>query len=349
MINTKVWKKNKTIGLNETIKVSIVLFFVYLQWKKKVVYYILVNITRKWWNRMIQQNLGEFAALGTALCWTIVGIAFESAGKKVGSLSVNYIRLILGFIFISIYSFFSRGMILPLDAGKSIWLWLMASGFIGFFFGDLFLFQSYVEIGSRISSLIMASSPPISALLGYLFLGERLELISLLGMSITIFGIAIVILNKETDEKKIKITHSIKGLIYAFLGAFGQALGLILSKKGMGDYNPLAATQIRIISGFISFTILFIITKKFGDLKIAFKNKKAMGAIALGSFFGPFIGVTLSLVSLKYTSAGISSTITSIMPVTIIPFSVLVFKEKVKPKEILGAIISVIGIGILFI
>ena len=84
-------------------------------------------------------------------------------------------------------------------------------------------------------------------------------------------------------------------------------------------------------------------------MKIAFRNKKAMGAITIGSLFGPFIGVTLSLLSLKYTSAGISSTITSIMPVTIIPFSILIFKEKVKPKEILGAIISVIGVGILFI
>lgn len=65
-----------------------------------------MNIIRKWWKRMIQQNLGELAALGTALCWTISGITFESAGKKVGSLSVNYIRLILGFIFISTYSFF---------------------------------------------------------------------------------------------------------------------------------------------------------------------------------------------------------------------------------------------------
>ncbi len=298
---------------------------------------------------MIQQNLGELAALGTALCWTISGITFESAGKKVGSLSVNYIRLILGFIFISTYSFFSRGMLLPLDATKSNWIWLMASGFIGFFLGDLFLFQSYVEVGSRISLLIMASSPPISAFLGFVFLRERLELISLLGMTITILGIAIVILSKETGQNKVKITYSAKGLIYAFLGAFGQALGLILSKKGMGDYNPLAATQIRIISGFISFTILFIITKKFRDLKIAFRNKKAMGAITIGSLFGPFIGVTLSLLSLKYTSAGISSTITSIMPVTIIPFSILIFKEKVKPKEILGAIISVIGVGILFI
>lgn len=297
---------------------------------------------------MIQQNLGELAAIGTALCWNVVGIAFESAGKKVGSLAVNYIRLVFGFIFISIWAFFTRGMLLPADATLSNWIWLTLSGFIGFFLGDLFLFQAYVEIGSRISSLIMASSPPITALLGFLILNETLKPISLLGMTITIAGIAIVILSKETGESKVKVTYSAKGLIYAFLGSFGQALGLILSKIGMGDYNPLAATQIRIISGFITFSLLFFVLKKFGTLKTAIKDKKSMGIIAIGSFFGPFVGVTLSLVSLKYTSAGISSTITSIMPVTIIPFSILIFKERIKPKEILGAIISVIGVAILF-
>lgn len=298
---------------------------------------------------MIQQNLGELAALATALCWTISGIVFENASKKVGSLVVNYLKLIFGFIFVGVYCFFSRGMFLPMDATINNWIWLMVSGFIGFFLGDLFLFQSYVEIGARISLLIMSASPPITALLGLIFLKEKLDLISIVGMLVTMSGIAIVILSKEKGEKKIKLTHSKKGLIYAFLGAFGQALGLIVSKIGMGDYNPFAATQIRIISGLISFTILFFVIKKYGDVKLAFKDRIAMKNIAVGSIFGPFLGVTLSLISLQYTSAGISSTLTSIMPVVIIPFSIIILREKIKLKEILGAIISVVGIAILFL
>lgn len=297
----------------------------------------------------MQSNIGEIAALGTALCWTIVSIAFESAGKRVGSLAVNYIRLVFGFIFVSIYVYFSRGIMFPVDASSSNWIWLSISGFIGFFLGDMFLFQSYLEIGSRISALIMATSPPFAALLGFIFLKEKINLLGLLGMFITIVGIAIVILSRDDNEGKLKINHSLRGLVFAFLGSFGQSLGLILSKVGMGEYNFIAATQIRIIAGFISFTVLITVLKKFGDLKIAFKDKKALKTIAVGSFFGPFVGVSLSLLSLKYTSAGISSTITSITPVIIIPFSIMVFKEKIKPKEIIGAIISVIGVGILFI
>lgn len=298
---------------------------------------------------MLKSNVGELAALGTAICWSISATSFELSGKKVGSLSVNYIRLAIGFVFISIFTFFTRGMFFPIDATSHNWIYLSISGLIGFFIGDLFLFQSYLEVGARVSMLIMATSPPITGLLSFLIFGERLKIISIIGMAITVLGISIVILSKNPGEKKIQVSHSIKGLIYAFLGSLGQSVGLIFSKLGMGSYNPFAATQIRIITGLISFTILFLYLKKWDDLKVALKNKKAMVGISIGALFGPVIGVSLSLLSLQYTSAGISSTITSIVPVIIIPVSILVFKEKVKLKEILGAIVTVTGVVMLFI
>ena len=298
---------------------------------------------------MLKSHIGEIAALATAFCWTFTGISFEYAGKKVGSLAVNFIRLILGFIFISIFTYFTRGLLLPTDSTSFNWIWLGLSGIIGFFIGDLFLFQSYLEVGTRVAMLIMATSPPITALLGFIFMGEVITPKGLLGMAITTLGIAVVILSKDTGEKKLKLTHSVKGLTYAFLGALGQSVGLILSKIGMGTYNPFAATQIRIITGFIGFFILFLYKKKWKDLALAFKDKKAMTGITIGAFFGPFVGVSLALISLQNTTAGISATITSIMPVLIIPFSIILFKEKVKPKEILGTLISVVGVAILFI
>ena len=295
------------------------------------------------------QHIGEIAALTTAFMWTIMGVLFESAGKRVGSLAVNFIRLSAGFIMLSIFTYFYRGYLLPIDATLHHWTWLGISGVIGFFFADLFLFQAYIEIGTRITMLILASGPPITSILGFLFLNENISKISLLGMLITVSGIAIVILSKDDDEENFKITYSIKGITYAFLAALGNSVGMVFSKMGMGDYSPLAATQIRIITGFISFVILFAYLNKWDDLKKAKSDKKAMKYIIIGSLFGPFLGVSLQLLSLQHTTAAISSTITSIMPVTILPFSVLVFKEKLKPKEIVGAIVSVISVAILFL
>ncbi|MCB2357996.1 DMT family transporter [Clostridium estertheticum] len=298
---------------------------------------------------MFQSHLGEMAALATALCWTITAVSFEAAGKKVGSISVNLIRLVIAFILISIYNLFSRGMILPIDASSSTWLWLTFSGIIGFVIGDLFLFQAYVEVGARISMLIMSTVPPITAITGFLLMGEKITVLGLSGMIITIVGIALVILTKNPGNKKVRLSHPIKGLVYAFIGALGQAFGLVFSKFGMGSYDPFAATQIRIIAAIIGFSIVISVLKKWGELIVAVKDSRAMKYISIGSLFGPFVGVSLSLLAVQHASTGVVSTITSITPILLIPVSIIVFKERIFPREIFGAIITLLGISLLFI
>jgi drug/metabolite transporter (DMT)-like permease len=298
---------------------------------------------------MFQSHIGEIAALATALCWTVTPIAFEAAGKKVGSLAVNFIRLIIAFFLIGIFTLFTRGMFLPVDASGSAWLWLFVSGFIGFVIGDLFLFQAFVEIGSRISLLIMATVPPITAVAGFMILGETLKITDLVGMIITIGGIALVILVRGSEDKKVKLSHPVRGLIFAFIGALGQAFGLIFSKMGMGSYDPFAATQIRIIAAIIGFAIVVTVMKGWGGVYKALRNKAAMQQIGLGSIFGPFLGVSLSLMAVQHTTTGVASTINSISRILIIPASIWIFKEKVSTKEILGAFITIVGVAILFV
>jgi drug/metabolite transporter (DMT)-like permease len=71
---------------------------------------------------------------------------------------------------------------------------------------------------------------------------------------------------------------------------------------------------------------------------------------ALGmTFFGPFLGVSLSLMAVQYTSAGIASTIMALTPIIILLPSKLIFKQVVTAKEVIGAFISVIGVSLFFI
>lgn len=298
---------------------------------------------------MFSLHIGEFAALFTACCWTATALAFESASNKVGSIAVNLIKLVLAFVFLSILSLFTRNMILPMDASGSAWIWLSVSGFVGFVIGDLFLFESYTIIGSRISMLIMTMVPPITALLSWLMLGETLTLFNFIGMALTIGGIAIVIINRSSGEKKFSVSHSVKGILFAFVGAVGQAVGLVFSKVGMGSYNAFAATQIRIITGVIGFAIVISILKKWRNVGSAVKHRPAMKRIFAGSFFGPFLGVSFSLYAVQHANAGIASTIMAIVPILIIPPSVIFLKQKVSLKEIIGAVISVAGVVLLFI
>jgi drug/metabolite transporter (DMT)-like permease len=298
---------------------------------------------------MFQSHIGEIAAFVTAVCWTVTPIAFEAAGKRVGSLTVNFIRLIIAFVLIGSFTLVTRGMFLPIDATSTNWTWLTLSGLIGFVIGDLFLFEAYVRIGARISLLIMAAVPPITALAGFIILHETLTVLDLLGMIITVGGIALVILVKGKEAKKVQLSHPLRGIIYAFIGALGQSFGTVCSKFGMGDYNAFAATQIRIIAAMVGFSVVVTARKHWKNIFQSLKDYTAIKSIAIGSVFGPFIGVSLSLLAVQHTSTGVASTITSISRILIIPISIFVFKEKVSAKEIVGVFITIAGVSLLFI
>ena len=298
--------------------------------------------------------LGEISALLTAVFWTVTSMSFESAGKKVGSLAVNLIRLLIAFVIYAVYLKFTRGMFLPLDAGLERWLWLGLSGLVGFVLGDLMLFQAFVLVGARVSMLIMSFAPPITALISWLILGEVLTPMNLLGMAVTIGGISMVILKRQKANGSTRLplltsAYSLKGILLAFGGAIGQGAGLVLSKKGMGDYDAFASSQIRVLSGIAGFTILFFFLRGWKKVGQAVKNGPAMKRIALGSVFGPFLGVSFSLLAVQNTQAGIAATIMAIVPVLIIPPAIIIFKEKPNWKEIVGAIITVSGVALFFL
>jgi len=295
-----------------------------------------------------RDHYGEFAALLTAFFWTITALAFESASRKLGSVAVNLLRLILGFIFLSIFTLIYRGMILPVDAGPENWLWLLLSGLIGFVFGDLFLFKSYTIIGSRFAMLIMTLVPPITAFFGWLIMDEHLKLIHFLGMTLTFSGIALAIFSRRAKGEKLSLKLAPPGILYALGGVVGQALGLVLSRKGVKDYDPFAASQIRIMAGIAGFAVLVTVMGRWKNIRTALTNRQGMKVLTLGSFFGPFLGVSFSLVAVKFTEAGIASTLMAMVPIFIIAPAVVLYKEKVTIAEIIGAIVSVGGVALFF-
>ncbi|MCX6270536.1 MAG: DMT family transporter, partial [Bacteroidetes bacterium] len=294
---------------------------------------------------MAATYLGEFAALATAVCWTFTAIAFEASGKRIGSLAVNLFRLVIAFFFLAVFNYFRRGLFLPVDATGHQWFWLALSGILGFTLGDMALFQAFVTIGARVSLLLMSLVPPLAALLSWIFLGESLGLQNFTGMCVTLLGISLVILGRETAEGSktrgsLSLSYSWQGVVLAIIGALGQASGLVMSKHGMQDYNPFEASQIRVLSGIIGFALLFSFWKKWGRVTRGLKDSKAIGILSIGAFFGPFLGVSFSLMAVQHANTGVASTIMALTPVLIIPFSVWFFSEKLKWKEVIGAFLA---------
>lgn len=293
--------------------------------------------------------MGQLAALSAACLWAFTALSIEGAARRIGSLTVNLVRLVFAFLFLAAVGVAVRGLPLPTDATPHNWIWLTVSGLVGFTFGDLCLYRAYIVLGSRLSSLMMSLVPPITALIGWMVLGEILTPRDLLGMTLTVGGIAWAILERQRPDAAVPRSVTPKGVALGLGGALGQAGGLILSKIGMAGYNVFAATQVRVIAGLAGYSLLFFALRWWPNVRTGIRDRKALGFAAVGAFFGPFLAVTLALVAIRETVAGVAASIMALTPVLIIPLVVLLRREKVGIGGLLGALVAVSGVAILFL
>jgi len=294
--------------------------------------------------------LGELAALGTAVCWTVTALAFEAAGRRVGSLPVNLLRLALAACVYSLLGLARTGLAVPTDLGVHAWLWLSLSGLVGFTLGDLCLFRAFVVLGARLSMLFMALVPPMTAALGYLFLAEALTWLDVLGMLLTVAGVSWVVLERRPAARSAPAPRAhLTGSLLALGGALGQAVGLLLSKHGMGDHDAFAASHVRVLAGLAGFALLFTGARLWRRLGPALGDRRAMGQLGLGALFGPFLGVSLSLLAVQHTQAGVAATLMALVPVLVLPATWLLGREPIGLRALGGACLAVAGSALLFL
>ena len=295
--------------------------------------------------------IGEIAALSTVLCWAIGTLSFEAAGRRIGSTPLNFIRLGMAWVILAIWGLVSsRYMMVPLSASGEEWLWLGMSGLVGFFLGDLCLFRALILIGPRLCSLVFTLAPLMTALLGWMILGEGLTPLNGLGMALTLAGVGWVVAERRVHAS-VKHWHpSAWGISLAVLGALGQALGMVLAKKVIDqDTDPIMVTHIRITAALPAFAIMFLLLRWYPRVVKGLKNRRAMAQMTLGAFVGPVLGVSLLMFSMQYLTAAVSQTFVAALPIVILPFVIVIHKERVSIRAALGAVVAVAGVAILFI
>jgi drug/metabolite transporter (DMT)-like permease len=297
---------------------------------------------------MTWEQLGELAAMGTALLWTLSTLAWTSAGRHIGALSVSFIRLGITCLFLMVYGLLVRGLPLPSDATPRIWLLLGTAGFFGFFQADLCLFKSYLLIGPRLSLLIQSLVPPLTVLISWFCWGDNLGLPHWLAMGVTLAGVVWVVLEEPERAAQPPGNHRMGwGILLAVLAAVGQAVGSVLSKEGIGDYDAGAGTFIRVIGALFGYVLLVTVFRRWSTVASATRHLRVMGLLTMGAFVGPFLGVVLFLVALRRCHAGIVTTIIATMPVLILPFVVWIYHEKVSWRAAGGALVAVAGVALL--
>jgi drug/metabolite transporter (DMT)-like permease len=296
---------------------------------------------------IFHNHLGELAAVAMAFCATLSVLAWTSTGRRIGVLAVCSLRLTAASLMLAVWEMTMRGHWFPVDADRRTWILLSISGVLGYFLSDFLAIKSFMVIGPRLTLLIQSASPLFVSILGYYWLGESLGMLCMLGMTVTLSGVVWVVLERPASRKETILRRDfLLGIAVALGSAVFGGVGVILAKQGMGDLDPFAATQIRILAALVCYPPLITIMRRWGQIGKALRQFETMKILVYGTIAGPFLGMALFMYALKACpSTGVVCTISSIAPVMILPFCILVYKEKVSPRAAMGAVISVLGIA----
>ena len=185
---------------------------------------------------------------------------------------------------------------------------------------------------------------------GLRVLGERLGPMAWLGMGLTIGGIVWVLLERQGHEHVALHGRMSAGVVAGLLGGLGQAGGYVISKLALRTgIDPLSATVIRVAAAAVGIWAIAAWQRQVPATFRALEDRRAAGFIVAGSFFGPFLGVTLSLTALLFIEAGVAASITAIYPVFAMVISARFHREPLTARSLLGALVAVAGVVVLFL
>jgi len=306
---------------------------------------------------MLSIRAAEAVALATALSWSATYVLFSIAVHRYGASALNRMRLLvaLGLLFITHAAIY--GTPLP-RADLATWGWLAASGVVGFTVSDTLLFSALRRLGAHRTSLVMALVPVFSAAIAWISLGEKLSAWQAVAVGAVILGIVIVLGQRSPAASTEKAnpeaggrTRSIRiGLLFAIAAAAAQASRYVLSKQGLSSGTPpISANVIQILCAAGAAWLIAAIRPRSAWPQHAVDDRKATRAMLGGAFFGPFLGVTLSLIALRSAPVGIASTLMALVPVFLLPFAGSPGRRRPSVPAIAGTALAVGGAAMLFL
>lgn len=295
-------------------------------------------------------RIGEFAALGTAVAFGLSSIFHTLAGRQVGSVIVNRMRLLFAISYLLAMHLIG-GIPLPFSAGSERFFWLGLSGIVGLAIGDAMLFQAFIYIGARLAMLLMSLAPVLAAVIAWIFLKESLSLVQVAGMLLAISGVALVVRERSGNAPGTAAARKnySRGILLGLGACACQAIGYILAKPGLANnFSPISGALLRMTAATIIIWGMAFFQRQVG-LTFRSVNRRAVLLLAAGALVGPVIGVTLSMLAIQTTEIGIASTLIALTPVFLLPIGFFFFHERFGWKAIAGTLLAMSGVAILFL
>ena len=286
-------------------------------------------------------GLGELASFLASLCWAVSICIFRKNAKGWAAHHLNLFKNTVALLGLG-----GCLVIFPAPFPSEFWMWrdLIFSGIIGVAVGDTAAFIILEAWGAQVASCAFCLSPPFTALISWLILGETLSGREWVGLVIAVISIiGVVSWGSRSKKSQVdRVAYSVVLIVACcVICPLSQAIGAVLVKRALTQVNPLMGTFIRM---FFSSVVLALFGKKVKNLSWKKLKQPSVKAIFIGSFIGACLGIYFGSLGLSLTRAGIAGTLSSTFPLWVIPISHWYLKEKVTRMEIVFTVTAIIGI-----
>lgn len=292
----------------------------------------------------------ELAAIGAALCWAATGLLSQYPAQILGPFAFNRLRQGAVAVVLALVVLLTGRWH---GVSESQFVTLALSGVIGIFLGDLMLYFSLLRLGPRRAGALFALNAPISAVLGWAFLGEDLSVAATAGIVLATMGVALAVLGRPGRSGEHRF-EAVKGAIwigvsFGVIAATGQAIGSIIARPVMAaGFDPVVASMIRLGVAVTCLILLMMLPIRAVKPQGPLTGRVACLTI-LSGFLAMGVGMTLLMFALQGGKVGIVATLSALSPVLILPIIWAVTGARPSATSWLGALAAVAGMALIFL
>lgn len=286
-------------------------------------------------------GIGELYSLACALCWAIAVILLKKSGESLAPFALNYIKNLLCLV--------ALGITL-LALGKGAWpgippaqvLLALLSGTFGIAIADTLYFKALNSIGAARMGVVGTAFSPSVILLAALFLGERLSMLQLAGVALTLSGIGLVSYAKATDQINAVVLR--RGALLGALSVALMAAGVVISKPILETQDFLWVVLLRVLGGLGLMTLLLTVRGEWRPLLAAYRGVRHWPQVIAGSLMGTYVSMLLWLAGYKYANASIAATINELSAIFIVLLAAWLLHERLERRQLAGCALALAGV-----
>ncbi|MBC8525596.1 MAG: DMT family transporter [Candidatus Cloacimonetes bacterium] len=284
---------------------------------------------------------GEILSLICAIIWATAIIFFKKSGEFTSPFSLNFFKnVICSGLFLLTFLIMGRTLLLP--APIEDYFLLIISGIIGVVIADTLFFKALNLIGAGLLAIVDCLYTPVVIILTFLFLGEYLSYIQLLGALLIIS--AILVSSLQLPKNSIPRKNLFLGIFLGSLSITIMAISIVMIKPLLNRAPILWVTEIRLITASIVMGIIVLFHPKRKELLSAFHPSKNWKYMLPGAILGNYFAMITWMGGIKYTYASIATAINQTSVIFVLIFAAIFLKEKFTLKRFIGMILTFSGV-----